>query len=115
MTTTKTNMTPAERALHLRIVRLDAEREEIAARLDLLHKWGDDVYEDGAVIRFDKTLGHANQSYSYTAIKCNGNWYTSGPVRGGTPRTWQELVTWLASGVPCDTIWMVTDYIEVTR
>lgn len=115
MSPTKTNMTAAERALHLRIERLDTEREEVSRRLDLIHKFGADVYEDGAVIRFDKTLGFENRSYSYCAIKCNGNWYTSGPVRGGAPRTWDELIAWLASGVPCEEIWMVTDYIEVTR
>lgn len=116
MSTTKTNMTPAERALHLRIERLDIEREEVSRRLDLIHKFGEDVYEDGAVIRFDKTLGHENRTFSYCAIKCpNGLWYTSGPVRGGTPYTWGELIGWLASGVPCEEIWLVTDYIEVTR
>lgn len=114
MNITKTNMSAAERAMHLRLSRIDSEREEISTRLDLIHKFGTDEYEEGAVIRFDKVLGHDNHSYSYCAIKCGGNWYTSGPVRGGTPRTWDDLIGWLASGVPCMEIWLVTDYVEVT-
>ncbi len=101
--------------MQIRRDRLARDLEEVEAKLDLAHGFGDDEYEEHAVIRFDKTLGYTHATYAYAAIKCKGYWYISGPVGGGKAFTWEELIAWLLGGTPTRELWRVDTYIEISR
>jgi len=60
----------------------------------------EDPFEDGEVLSFQKTFIEGGRVYDYVILRCNnGLWYTSGPQRGATPRTWHEIVDFMATGV----------------
>lgn len=104
-------------ALQLRLDRLHAEAAAAQRKLELLEILGKDVYKDGACIFFKKTLrtNGGPVTYDYAAMKCvNGYWYTTGPLRGTTPRTWDELMSWLIGGeFPTTTFWLYTEMVQV--
>lgn len=78
---------------------------EMARKLDAVAALGeDDDYELGAIMVFDKTFVDGRRTYKYTAMKCEGGWYTSGPRSPG-PYSWSGLVEFLSTGVP--EVWMV--------
>lgn len=78
--------------------------ERYSEQLAQLDRFGEDDFEDGDVLRFDKKFHQRGQVYSYAAIKANGLWYTTGP---NSPKayTWDELVQFLP-----DEVWYVTEY-----
>lgn len=102
-------------ALDLREERLRGELDELHAFKKAIAYYGDDDFEEGAVLRFDKVLDRSNPNataYQYCAMKCvNGYWYTTGPVngRGNSPWTWDELTTWMAKGFPVTQVWVFTE------
>jgi hypothetical protein len=70
----------------------------VAAKLALVDSYGEDTYDDGAVIRFTKRLDgpRGPQDYTYAAIKADNHWYTTGPY--GRKYTWLELLAWFVRG-----------------
>ena len=110
-------MTTTEAQLRRRLALLDRDREETLDRLALVSAFGDDVYEHGAVITYEKHFDRSGQTYSYAAIKSphDGHWYTTGPVGGARAQTWEELVSWLTSGPrPTTEVWLVSELERVT-
>lgn len=76
--------------------RLEAQRteEEVEAKLRIIEQLGDDIFDEGDVLRFMKNFD--GTVYKYAAIKANGMWYTTGPR--GQRFTWDEFKLWLVSG-----------------
>lgn len=99
---------------HERIERLQAQLDEEYRRGKVLEGYGEDIYEIGTCIRFDKVLRNVSRTaptaYAYAALKCpDGYWYTTGPRSNNKPMTWEELTTWLAGHTPCEQIWVYTE------
>lgn len=80
--------------------------EEINNKLAMIESYGEDDFEDGAVLVFDKVMG--NQTYKYAAIKAVGLWYTTGP-KSPKAYTWDELVSWFSEGTPVFEVWYVSE------
>jgi len=80
--------------------------------LDMLSKFedmGEDDYEVGAVIQFDKRFAPGGRLYSYAAIKCENNlWYTTSATKNAGPFTWEQMANFLSEGV--DEIWCVDTF-----
>jgi hypothetical protein len=85
------------------IARLEARKQALLAL-------GDDEYEDGAALRFDRLI--QGKQYSYMALKCEGFWYVTGPTQSGRARTWSELVDFIMSGNMPE-VWLVNEYVRV--
>lgn len=81
--------------------------------LEKLNNYPEDVYEDGEVIRFDKTFNDG-LTYSYAAIKAEGLWYTTGP---SSPKgySWEALLDWIFKGRHGSkiTLWWASTYDEI--
>lgn len=91
-----------------------AEAERVAAKLAVLEQFGDDEYEEGCVLRFNKTFRPGGTDYAYAMIKCNGLWYSTGP-RAPKGFTWEAMINWLTEGpVATYEIWMVSEYTRVS-
>src|SRR5215207_7663808 len=91
-----------ETARKLELARIKLEAEQVRqGRIDAV---GEDDYEDTCVIRFDKRFTDSGRVYSYTAIKCGDQWYTSGPKAPG-PYSWEQLARFLSQGV--EQLWVV--------
>jgi hypothetical protein len=73
--------------------------EILAQKTRILESYGNDDFEESAVIRFAKSFTPDGMPYEYAAIKAGGQWFTTSTksVRG---YTWSELCHWLVSGVP---------------
>lgn len=87
---------------------LEATIERATQQLALIETFGEDEYEDGSVLVFDKRLDNG-RTYSYAVIRTNGRWYTTGPRMGNTPLTWEQLRDWMAGGYPVEEVLWVTD------
>lgn len=73
---------------------------ELARKEALIEAYGQDVYEDGAVLIFEKGFPGSRTNYTYVALKANGSWWLTGATHGGEHgRTWMELIVWLVSDV----------------
>lgn len=85
------------------IARLEARRQTLLA-------FGEDDYEEGAALRFDRMVNGVK--YSYLAIKSGGYWHCTGRTESGRARTWSELVEFITNGgIP--EVWMVSEYVKV--
>lgn len=83
-----------EAALHKKLV-----DKRVEAKLKLVEALGDDTYENGSVVRFDKKLTKDGILYNYAAIKAgNGRWYLTGAATALGGFTWEEFVLWLVRG-----------------
>jgi hypothetical protein len=88
---------------------LDSIIEQAQAIRDRLARYGEDVYEDGAVLRFDKQFTPIGKTYSYAVIKAGGLWHKTG--RQERPITWTQLCEfWASAPIPVDEIWHVVEY-----
>lgn len=83
------------------ILREEMQREALQKELDrkraLIADFGQDNYEEGTVIHFEKYFpqqGDKAKRYLYAAIKCDGRWFTTGP-KATAGFTWTDLVLWL--------------------
>jgi hypothetical protein len=89
------------------------EAKALEDRLEAIKTWGDDVYVDGTVVAFDRTMG--SNVYTYAAVKANGYWYVTGA--GPNRQPWDEFVLWLTKDGAPTSNWQVlrtpvTDAIE---
>ena len=104
--------------IETRLRQLEAER----AQLD---RYGDDVYEDGDVIKFVKTfkilprngvgmwVDESNEAHKFTfvALKCeNDLWYLTGRGKANANgQTWDQLVEFMYAGIPAADIQIAMD------
>ena len=65
-------------------------------KLQMINKFGDDEYDDGTVVRFQKKFTADGHAYMYAAIKAAGKWYLTGKEQGGL--TWEQFVMFLVGG-----------------
>lgn len=105
-----TNINLRSRAEGLaRLARIRAELEAVSEAMANLERFPtEDPYENGAVLRFDKSWDGGVNVYSYVFIKCGSWWYSSGPRRPD-PMNWNLLVSFMSSGV-IGGIWEVATY-----
>ncbi len=68
----------------------------IDAKLTIVAEFGEDVYDNGTVFRFEKRFPNSVKVYLYAVIKANDEWHTTGPK--GSSYTWDQFVVWLISG-----------------
>jgi hypothetical protein len=97
-------------ALHARRARLEAELARIDARLEA---YGDDIYEIGSVLVWDKTfVGLPDKVYSYAALRTALGWYVTGRT-ASTGMTWDALVDFIIDdAVTVPTLYCVTELAE---
>jgi hypothetical protein len=97
------------------ITSLQAQIDRLQSQIEQLSRFGDDVYDPGAVLVFDKTFTRSNlagykvdgttKPYNYAVIKAgDGYWYLTGKQSMG--KTWSELVEFLSEGV--DEVYLCT-------
>jgi hypothetical protein len=71
--------------------------QALADRLAAIEAHGTDVYADGTVVAFDRTIG--SNTYTYAAVKAAGFWYVTGA--GPNRMEWDDFVLWLTQdGAP---------------
>lgn len=93
--------------------RMEFHRKE----LEKIMEFGDDDFDIGTVIYFEKCFvnrGQRSKSYKYVALKSLSNgaaWYTCGPRAPG-PYTWDQLVAFMSEGVDRSKILFM--YPEIT-
>lgn len=75
---------------------------DIALHLQDLERLGDDVYEDGDVLRFDVRWPHRrvdpDHTFRYAAVKAVGRWWLTGRDLGNRSAegcSWDTFVQWL--------------------
>jgi hypothetical protein len=97
------------------IASLEAQIARLQGQIERLSRFGEDVYELGSVLVFDKTFPKTNSSgykaggttrpYNYAAIKAgDGYWYMTGREVNG--KTWSMLVEFMSEGV--DEVYLCT-------
>jgi len=85
----------------------------LAARLEATKRFGDDDWEEGTVIRFDKVFTYGGKTYAYAMLKAGGLWYSTGP-RAPKAFTWEEMIAWLLEGPHATTeMWVVSEYTNI--
>lgn len=72
---------------------------EVTARLALVDGFGEDTYDNGTVITFEKKFTGVKDVYTYAAIKRDDKWFSTGhDCVSGTTFTWDTLVEFLVTG-----------------
>lgn len=96
--------------LHARRARLEAELARIDTRLGA---YGEDIYEVGSILAWDKTFaGPIERSYSYAALLTPIGWFVTGR-NASTALSWDQLIDFIlddAASVP--TLYCVTEMVE---
>lgn len=106
-------MSTEQDRLELEAQRLQAQLERIREKQVMLDSFPQDDFNEGDVIWFELRLrpdgqfGGVTRPYTYSAIKTNGTWYTTGP-RSPKNYTWSELVSWWARN-ELQELWKVTE------
>jgi hypothetical protein len=78
------------------------------ARIEKLERFPQtDEFEEETVILFYKKFHPGGIKYTYTALKVNGEWFTSGPTQAGVGRRWVDLVDFIATGPLEPEVWIV--------
>jgi hypothetical protein len=83
----------------------------LEAELARLGKFGEDIFDNGEVLSFEKRFIPSGRAYTYTVLKVADRWHTSGPKGGGVARTWDDLVDFWSEGV--DAVFRVTAWEQV--
>lgn len=105
-----------DRELRARLAEREAEAKtaaveaEVQRRLDIMESFGEDIFDDGTVVRFVKTyaVGDEEKAYWFAAIKANDRWYvTSTLIQQRAGKTWDEFKEFLVSGA------QLTEYVTV--
>lgn len=94
----------SEPRMNYREERAAALAESIARQQDLLRSLQnapmEDIYEDGAVIRF--RLRNTTMTLTYALLKVNEHWYYTGRIAGRTHHgpfsSWSTLMHWVIGG-----------------
>lgn len=101
------------------LARLEAQRQatldhaaDLALRIQEIKRYGEDDYEDGNVILFERQFQPGGRVYSYAAIKSEGLWYTTGP-RSPKGFRWDELAAWWAEAPTPVVVFRVLDSVEI--
>lgn len=86
---------------------IKARMRQLEAEMTLLDRYGDDIYDDGDVIKFTKTFrpneytahGDGSRRFTFAALKVGDTWYLTGRtlVNG---KTWDELVEFMYKDNP---------------
>lgn len=95
-----------------RLASLEREADRLRARLDA---YGDDVYDVGAVLVWDKQFAGSAKTYSYAAIKTTPlSWYITGR-NAASPLSWDQLIDCIVDeAAELPTLYAVTQYEEHT-
>lgn len=109
--------TMTDRTSHIQLDSLRRQRERLDAHIAKLEairlQYGDDEFEVGSVLVFDKTFRTGNRrTYSYAALKTPVGWYLTGRI-GNRPLPWAELVDEIildAAELPV--LYRVTEMVE---
>lgn len=75
---------------------LEKRAERILSELEKLEAYGEDDYDDEAVLLFKYRFRNSDTVYSYVAFKIKGHWYLSG--KSGSRLSWDELVKFWCDG-----------------
>ena len=76
---------------------------ELQHKEQLVEALGDDLYEEGTVIRFKKTMPLARDSrntreYTYAAVKAGSRWWVTGNRGTSDGRSWDDLRLFMVEG-----------------
>lgn len=85
-----------DRTSHIQLESLRRQRERLDAQIAQVEAvrltYGDDEFEVGSILAFDKTFRTGNRrTYSYVALKTPIGWYLTGRI-GNRPLPWPELI-----------------------
>ena len=82
-------------AIELQMSALAAEQARLLAAAA---HFGNDVYEDGNILTWEKCFDGSERSYAYAAIKAAGRWYVTGSVAPRDGMLWGALVDFMVKG-----------------
>ena len=68
-------------------------KEQAAEERAVVERFGDDDWEDGAVLAFEHQFNRSGLAYNYLAYKIKGMWYVSGRI--GSKLSWSQLVEFM--------------------
>jgi hypothetical protein len=80
---------------------IETRIKQLESELQELDKYGDDIYEDGTVIRFKYAFTEATSVsclYTFAALKVKGSWYLTGS-KFADRFTWDDLVSFWNRGI----------------
>lgn len=106
-----------DRTSHIQLDSLRRQRERLDAHIAKLEairlQYGDDEFEVGSVLVFDKTFRNGTRrTYSYAALKTSAGWYLTGRI-GNRPLPWSELVDEIiCDAVELPVLYRVTEMVE---
>jgi hypothetical protein len=86
--------------------------EELARKEAMVADYGEDEYDDGQVIKFQKRFG--DKTYTYAALKAHGGWYVTGETARSI-RKWEDLVLYLVGGDHPVSVEEIVDMVENPR
>ena len=92
--------------------KFEQEKAAIEAKLD---EWGEDLYEDGAVLSMGVRFVEGGPEYSYVFLRAAGRWYGTAALGRGNSATWGEVVAFAVSReiTPSDT-YEVTNWKRIS-
>lgn len=118
------NYNPATTVSRIDVLRRQIEHnlkraEEAQNQIDQVERFGEDDWEMGTVLRFDKQFVSGGTVYSYVMIKCpsrlrqGGGWYSSGP-RAPKDFSWEDMIAWIQEGPNSNVeLWVVSEYSPI--
>jgi hypothetical protein len=71
---------------------------ELEKKLALVEQYGEDTFENGTILRFNKLFRKGGLAYEFAILKAAGSWYATGAINGWERGTWDGLVLSLVSG-----------------
>lgn len=105
---------------------IEARVRRLEAELSTLARYGDDVYEDGDVIKFGKNFAAGSKivrtalprnlrTCTYVALKVDGTWYATGNQVDLSGCSWDTLVDFMFQGISVEEVYVATSDRFVTR
>jgi hypothetical protein len=79
---------------------LENQMRRLEEEIAVLDRFGNDDFEEGAVITFDKQFhGPDSKTWTYAGVKVGNLWYLTGSGRHPNCFSWDDLVRFLSEGV----------------
>ena len=123
--------TMSNNTLKSRAAFLEGQLAELHDKLAVFSTYGEDVYEDGTVLAFERDFGTKQRligydshgkaryeamitkSYHYCAIRMRNLWWLTGKT--SEPKTWDALIEFITDDgrLAGNPVWRVTEYEQV--
>ena len=82
-------------------------------KLATVDAYGEDVWEVGTIVTFNKQFAAGGATYTYVAIKATPGWYATG--NDARPKTWDELVALFTVRGPAPEVLVCTELTALAQ